>query len=450
MAPEILIWPEGFQDEVVGIEPCQASDKRQANNAHKPLINHTLEQTMSRSNFLDRLQQVSPGIVPFMTASLSGSRAAISGRGGQGKGGGGGGNGTGGAPKGGGEETTGNQLSFPVIFPGETRLTGDPSQFIFTEDYSSGETYSYFAQKTDGNTWQAGSISQATDNDNTNPVTVDIVDIGDALQSAPISFGRNIRIELALYEEIRDITSGQVNDPDQILDDDLTAYYMTFLGGQGKTEVQGARMITSDWKNGEMRFPPLDYEGSVTYQSTHATVDAEDKLKLTIQRVEGLSPEITELKELEETGLQWDGSKWISGTESPDDIIIGNQNLALGTKFGAETNVAGKLIYGVSGKPWQFSNPGNQATEATYLLTFSLENDSLVNFDESTEIRDWILDEAMYGPLPVFSENTEARISIVVPDNQLSTNLAGTHNGLITMILQIPSETGGSIEGLSQ
>ena len=87
----------------------------------------TREQTMSRSNFLDRLQQVSPGIVPFMAANTRGGRADITDSGNKGKGIGGGGgipgSGNGGGNGGGSgrptSEGAGNNLSFPAYFPDE-------------------------------------------------------------------------------------------------------------------------------------------------------------------------------------------------------------------------------------------------------------------------------------------------------------------------------------------
>ena len=96
----------------------------------------------------------------------------------------------------------------------------------------------YFAQGVEGNTWQAGCISNA------DSVTVDYVDIGDALESAPLKTGTNVRLELTLYEA---------------LDEPLTGFAMELLGGakgsgkptvKGPTESQGARMHQAQWGNG--------------------------------------------------------------------------------------------------------------------------------------------------------------------------------------------------------
>jgi hypothetical protein len=113
---------------------------------------------------------------------------AGSGNGGIGGGGGspggdtpGGDGGNGGKPGG---ESVGNNLSFPAIFfdEGAPTLRGTMGQFVFTDPtYLTGDSaFVYFAQGVEGNTWQADNYTTA------GPVVVDYVDIGDALESAPI------------------------------------------------------------------------------------------------------------------------------------------------------------------------------------------------------------------------------------------------------------------------
>lgn len=379
---------------------------------------------MSRSNFLDRLLQVSPATAPFITASLSGLRGAASGRGGSGSNGqpgGGGGGGKGGRPGG---ESVGNNLSFPAIFPGTApSLNGDAETFTFTTPYNSSPVGPYhFAQGVSDNTWQANSITSSA----TNPVLVNWVDIGDALETAPLRVNSNIRLELSLYESVSDVNGEGAT---------LTGFNMTLLEGakgkgkpssRGPTELQGARLDPSYLANGSASLPytgdteDLTYQGEefpTTYKSDWASVyaakaggideEATPYMKLSIQRVtDGITG-------LDDEAWTLEGSK---GFWTGDDII--SNNLFDG-KFGPELNIGGKYIMGASGSPWQFPEAG------TYILTFSLDNGSPIAFDNDTKIGN-------YNALDQAFDLTSGREAIVLPDSD-------THNGLIYMLVTVPS-----------
>jgi len=305
-------------------------------------------------------------------------------------------------------ETAGNNLSFPVIFPeGVSPLTlrGDMNSVELTDPYFVPGEYDsnyWFHQKSEGNQWQAYN-EQATE-----PVTIDKVDIGDALESARIALGRFVRIELALFKDV-----GVETDPD----DGWLAYKMEQIDGQGKTEVQGtpyteASLIIPDPDN---LTTIEDLEGLTTYRSDLATVYAPSSvMNLTIQKFDA-DPV---------TGLEWNGEQWVGPG-------IGARNYAANTGFGSELTVSGKVISGVSGKPFKFTDEGN------YRITFEIEEGATILLDETTK---------RYNV-------AGARHMKIVPDGEMSYDPDGigaeTHNGLIYLDVQVPSTVAGDDEVLT-
>lgn len=328
---------------------------------------------------------------------------------GLGKGGGGAGGGYGGGGSGGGggggshEETAGNNLSFPVIFPqGVTPLAlrGDMNELTLTIPYTTitepvPPGYVWFAQKVDGNEWQAGNRVASA------PIVIDAVDMGDALESARLRIGNFIRVELALFDNL--------NEP-------MRAYEMAKIGGQGKTEVQGTRLEQDRWMDGGVSLTGSQLDtllGSTTYLSDRATVyTPAGVMGLTIQKF-AVDPV---------AGLAWDGSMWVGNG-------IDQEDLAENTKLGAELTVSGKVISGVSGSPWKFTEAGS------YRITFDLKEGSSVSLGPDTEFIN------VAGP----------RAEAIVPDGEMSYGVgADTHNGLIYMDVQVPSQVAGGDELASQ
>ena len=346
-------------------------------------------------------------------------------------GGGGSGGGSGGKPGG---ESVGNNLSFPAIFFDpltQAALRGDNETFTFTTPTDLNTDYLYFAQGVAGNEWQADSSLASL----AAPVTIDYVDIGDALESAPIKQGTNVRLELTLYQDLINLDSGELGDGLS-----QTAYAMTLLGGAkgsgkpstvGPTESQGAQLLESLW-NGS------PYDGTIaaapegtTFESNVASVCAASGagetgvtsyMRMSIQKVEGLAQGDAV------TGLAWDGTKWVDA--DPTDSISVGGNLVT-TAFGPELNIAGKYIMGASGKPYKFTADGN------YLVTFALEDGTPVRMDGSTLVQN-DADPATLGYQP---GDAAGRITQVIADGDMSYSGGDgdSHNGLLVMIVGVPS-----------
>ena len=326
-------------------------------------------------------------------------------------GGGSGGGGNGGKPGG---EGFGNNLSFPAVFfnEGAPVLRGNPDDFTFTTPTLLGAYPGqvFFAQGVEGNEWQAGSITVA------GPVTVDYVDIGDALESAPLKSGTNVRLELTLYEELT--TS-------------LTGFSMTLLGGakgsgkptvKGPTESQGAQLAATEWgSGGPYNGNSASAPDGTTYDSMYASIYAaistggettNSYMSMSIQKVTGLdSAEGI-------TGLTWNGSQWVEANTG-DDITVG-ANL-FNTDFGPELNIGGKYIMGASGKPFKFTSDGD------YLITFALDEGAPLVFDGSTEVANFGFVDG--SPVPGVAAGRE---TVVYEDG-------ATHNGLLVMLVGVPS-----------
>jgi len=370
-------------------------------------------------------------------------------------GGGGKGGGQGGGKPGG--EGFGNNLSVPAIFPaGAPLLRGAEGEFTFTTPtFLDGDSdYVYFAQGAELNEWQAGNLSEV------GTVTPNYVNIGDALESAPIQLGRFVRLELSLFEEISDLT--------EVVDDTLTGFAMTLLGGakgggkpstKGPTESQGARYPSNAWDGGPVTdvVSEATTASGITYETPYAAVYAADGssteeetvesyLKLVIQEVEGLDPQYAKdgtvnsgandgvnADFLTGTGFLWNGDQWVDPNGVTDGIIVYPENLAANTVLGPELTISGTYNVGVSKTPFKFTKEG------TYLITFALEDGTPIEFDENTLVRND--DPALPGFQPL--ELAEGRLTQVVADGDLG--LGGdTHNGLLAMLVGAPSSVGGS------
>ena len=158
-------------------------------------------------------------------------------------GGGGGMGGVGHGGGGGGEETASNNLSQPVIFTEGVALTlsGSPNTFSFETPYDldgDGQItdadringYYLFAQKTNGNLWQADSLLIPLDDLNTTNLFVSTIDWGDSIEGGkPIAIDRPTRIEVSFYKNLSAPLSGDV-----ALDPTMTAYPMQLLANPSR------------------------------------------------------------------------------------------------------------------------------------------------------------------------------------------------------------------------
>jgi hypothetical protein len=337
------------------------------------------------------------GMSVDLAAVPSSSGNGKGGGGGSGGGGSGGGGSGGGGRPGGGEEGVGNNLSFPVIAPLGVPLfdlRGDMDSLKLTDPYFVPGEYDanyWFDQKNEGNEWQAYN-EQATE-----PIAIHKIDMGDALESARISLGRFVRIELALLRDV----------------DGWLAYNMENIDGQGKTEVQGTPLSPADYPDPSVGLTITDDLTRIealngpTYRSDLATVYAPSNImNLTIQKFED-DPV---------TGLLWNGEQWVGEG-------IGATDYAAGKAFGAELTVSGKVISGVSGKPFKFTEAGN------YRITFEIEQGASIFLDEFTEAYN------VAG----------ARVMDIIPDGEMSYGGVGadTHNGLIVLDVEAPSTVAG-------
>lgn len=220
------------------------------------------------------------------------------GKGGGGSGGGGGGGG------GEGETTAGNNLSFPVFLADGYAVSPITSP-IFTVEYDGEypgmtadeiawleEEGPWYAQKVEGNVWQAEFVNaNAT-------VDVAFVDWGDVIEVVNPKRNRPFRLEVTLYVDVSD--------------DPMEGYLMALLGyPSSKDEIQGTNKDT--------------------YQGVWATV-ASASPNLIVQYFE------------DGATLTWDdvNYRW-NGADPP----------ATGFGFAPELNVGGKYIFGASMGGWR-------------------------------------------------------------------------------------------------
>ncbi|NGP54791.1 hypothetical protein [Thioalkalivibrio sp. XN8] len=216
----------------------------------------------------------------------------------------------------GGEETQGNNLSFPafavdgyaiaevetttfdVVYSGEyPGLTPEE----IAEREAGGPWY---AQKTEGNTWQAEYFVGL-------PVEVSYVDWGDNIEAVDPKVRRPFRLEIQLYKRLAEIEEGMT----------MTGYVMAELEyPSSANELQGTN--------------------TATYEGNFATV-VSDLWKLRVQYCGSEVP----------GDLYWDTatSMWLSPASSCADVPI---------SFAVELNVGGKLIFGGSQGGWKPASAG--------------------------------------------------------------------------------------------
>jgi len=249
-----------------------------------------------------------------------------------------------------GEGAQGNNLSFPALavdsytinaiaqeqwtVPYDGPYTGLSAEEIQALEYGA----PWYAQKTEGNTWQANYEEGF-------PVNVTYVDWGDVIESVNPKVGRPFRLEVQLYKLLNEWADF---DDDPETGNGMTGYVMAMLANPSSPdEVQG--------------------NNTVTYEGNLATV-VSNLWKLRIQYCGDAIP-------AEILGLYWDGSAWAGGTTTCTDVPVA---------FAVELNVGGKLIYGASTGGWKVKEAG------WYRITFygpadtslSLVDAVVANYDD--------------------------------------------------------------------
>jgi hypothetical protein len=225
------------------------------------------------------------------------------------------------------EPAAGNNLSFPVFALDGITLTpisaptflvpyAGPYTGLTTEEITLLQaTGPWYAQKVEGNLWQAEFMNGNA------PLAITFIDWGDVIEAVNPKTGRPFRVEVTLYSDISDAT--------------MTGYGMVMLANPSSPdEVQGTK-------------------GDNTYDGVWATV-ASDVPNLIIQQ---LAPGAS---------LTWDAEllRWVG---------VGVGMPVTGFGFAPELNVGGKYIYGASTGGWRPTQAG------TYRLTFYLKGNSNIN-----------------------------------------------------------------------
>jgi len=239
------------------------------------------------------------------------------------------------------EETAqGNNLSFPVIAVDNLEITpylGDPvftTTFIFdanllpqTEiDRLLAISANWYAQKIEGNIWQADFINNVG-----GPVIVSEVDWGDSLETVKHKVRSSVRLELTLYKDVVEPMKG---------------YNMEVLANASSPdEVQGT--------------------DTTTYDALEATIVTDQGI-FAVQYFGESIPELT-----------WDINNKMWTFDKYNNI-----NAPIIISFAPELNVGGKYIFGASEGAWKPQKAG------WYRLTFYTPLESEIKFnDTETGIR---------------------------------------------------------------
>jgi hypothetical protein len=267
-------------------------------------------------------------------------------------------------------EEAGNNLSFPVIAVDGFAITPfvTPSFTVAYTGLYPGLTAEeiaalvgagpWYAQKTEGNEWQADFDDQST------AVDVTYIDWGDNIESVYPKVRTPFRLEVTLYKDL-----GEGNE--------MTAYTMAVLEyPSSSTELQGTN--------------------NITYDNQYATVISTQP-KLVIQYLEGVPADAE---------LTWDTSGyWVYEiVDEGEDPVTITPNI-IPVSFAPELNVGGKYIFGASEGGWKPTLTGY------YRITFYVPSGSGVSL-ASAEIRNYA--DLFTGTA---SEGTAATPVVVPTDN---------------------------------
>lgn len=241
------------------------------------------------------------------------------------------------------EETAGNNLSFPVIAVDGfsiTPLTEFETSFsvpytgpytgLTDEEIAALEASGpWYAQKTEGNVWQAEFKNAGANDDD-----VTYIDWGDNIESVDPKLRRPFRLEVTLYKE---------------LELPMKGYTMAVLANPSSPdEVQGTN--------------------TVTYESEYATVIS-TKPQLVIQNLTDYTTE----------ELIWAGDEWVVDEDNNGTVDVGEEDAPplVPVSFAPELNVGGKYIFGASEGGWKPTAAG------TYRLTFYIPTGSTIDLTKA-------------------------------------------------------------------
>jgi hypothetical protein len=222
------------------------------------------------------------------------------------------------------EPVQGNNLSFPAIATDGYVITPIASSSFTTayegpyvglseDELAVLDGYTWYAQKTEGNTWQADYVTATSGT----PIAIYGIDWGDNIESVNPIVGNPFRIEVGLYQKNESTMLG---------------YKMALLANPSSPdEVQGT-------------------DGSV-YDSELAAV-VSGKADLVIQNITNICTQ----------DLEWSGDSWmLHGVSLDQDSVM----------FAAELNVGGKYVYGASQGGWR------PLSEGAYRITMYLPDSDI-------------------------------------------------------------------------
>ena len=270
-------------------------------------------------------------------------------------------------PPGGGGELAGSNLSFPTIWAegvskdprgamGEVDLGGawwfwwgeplveggdplacapdsdDPTRCADGSEPGTGWVKA-FLQKDAANEWQADNY------DATGPVDVNRIDWGDAIESVSWTLKSKVRIETTLFEDVPA---------------PMTGYTMRHTSGHGIDE-----MWAVDAGHGGTQVVAYESEEALVYSSC-ARLGIQ---KLLVERETLTHPDAR---------LTWNATDflWEGDVVSGDAVFNGGiASEGPGGGFGAEINIQGKIVYGMT---WDVKTANDGAGD--YRVTFSLDD----------------------------------------------------------------------------
>jgi hypothetical protein len=259
---------------------------------------------------------------------------------------------------GGGEETSGNNLSTPVIWSeGVTKVlrqaAGGPQDAQFAgaaQDCTEVPGVLCYLQQDANNVWQAESFdakTSTTSYGNGVPIgpiadfEVDEIDWGDNLEARDWTEKSIVRVETVLWQKLNDALRADGSAPNHSLPL-MTAYEMSWLYGEGTSEMWGTSTVLLDGSEATV------YSGCA---------------RLTIQKIADIDaspptltwdPALAEWQGEGTSGSFFNGAVW-EGGDGPGF-------------YSAEINIPGRVIYGYN---WNARTTGDGP--GIYRLTFSLD-----------------------------------------------------------------------------
>ncbi len=287
-----------------------------------------------------------------------------------------------------GEEEIGNNLSFPVIWsdmvPLALRGTYKYPQLDGRSFDADGEQW--YVQHDPLSEWQAESafpVDPRGSRWGRRGFVVSAVDWGDNLEARDWTYGRPVRVEVALYK---------------VLDAPMWGYTM-------KAEDPTAHGQNEVWGTNGVMYPT---DTSLVYSAA---------AQLVIQKLD-------KSRDDPSLAMQWTGDRWTGDVGDP----VFSQGIwdAVESGFKTEVNVQGRVIYGFNWRPAQ----GGQG-EGDYRITFVLQRESPVRlntfFDGQTTVV--VSDEHLTLPAVEIAPGEGGVPSVLWTKNLTYIDVRLTHGG---------------------